>query len=129
MNRDLWTELEPHCKQKVQRLHELMVYLRWLVVLFCWCIFAPISLWSLREELTLIGEHFTWSAVRYTIIFNPLEIVLLALCIGMTTGVLVWQSRNILWGMPPPYQKRLQQQVRKIEARGKTHPLWNWLEP
>lgn len=127
MNRELWKELDPKLKPKVQRLHQLTVYLRWFSVLLCWCILAPIALWSLREEIALIADYFTWSAIRYTIIFNPWETLFLAICIGMTAGVLVWQSRNILWGMPSQYQQRLQQQVRKIDARGKTHLLWSWI--
>lgn len=128
MNQDLWQEVDSHLKNKVRRLHQLRVCLRWLLVLLCWCILAPIALWSLREEISLIADYFTWSALRYTLIFNPVETLFLATCVAMTASVLVWQSRNILWGMPPRYQHRLQQQVRKIEARGKTHPLWDWLE-
>jgi hypothetical protein len=128
MNRDPRPELDsPSQRRKIQRLHELRVYFRWLSVLLCWCSLAPIALWSLREEIALIADYFTWSALRYTLIFNPLETLFLSICIGMTAGVLVWQSRNILWGLPPGYQQRLQQQVRKIEARGRTHPLWHWI--
>jgi hypothetical protein len=43
------------------------------------------------------------------------------------TGTLVWQSRNIIWGIPNKEQQRLTQQVGNIRKQGSSHPLWKWV--
>lgn len=121
------TDLDPLFKIQVQRLHQLTVYGRWLVVTILWLTVAPLSLWGWRYELSLLRSHFTWTALRYGIVYNRLPAMGLGLCIGMTTGVLVWQSRNILWGLPPQEQRRLEQQVHRICQQGSSHPLWKWV--
>lgn len=119
--------LDPTFKQQVQRLHQLTVYGRWSVVGLLWISVAPLSLWALRSEITLWLQYFTWVAVRYGLYYNPLPTFALALCIGMTVSVLVWQSRNILLGLPRPEQRRLEQQVSRIRQQGPSHPLWKWV--
>jgi hypothetical protein len=109
---------------EVQRLHELTVYGRWLVVGFLWVTVAPLSWWGLRDEITLWVENFTWAAVRYGLIYHRLPAVGLGLCIGMTLAVLIWQSRNILLGLPRKERQRLEQQVLRIRQQGPSHPLW-----
>lgn len=114
-------------QQQVKRLHQLIVASRWLVVALLWVTVAPVSLWRLRPEIDLWFDHFTWAAVRYGLIEHRLSTLGLSLCLGMTTAVLVWQSRNILVGMPPAYQQRLEEQVCHIRKQGPTHPLWKWV--
>ncbi|OCR00104.1 hypothetical protein BCD67_20710 [Oscillatoriales cyanobacterium USR001] len=111
-------------QSEVQRLHELTVYGRWLFVAFLWVTVAPLSLWGLRDELVLWVENFTWAAVRYGLIYHRLSAIGLGLCIGMTLAVLIWQSRNILLGLPRKERQRLEQQVRRIRQQGQSHPLW-----
>lgn len=119
--------LDPVFKQQVQRLHHLKVYGRWLVVGLLWVTVAPLSLWGLRSEITLWLQYFTWVAVRYGLYYNPLPTLGLAFCIGMTVAVLIWQSRNILLGLPRQEQQRLEQQVCRIRQQGPSHPLWHWV--
>lgn len=116
--------LDPIFKQQVQKLHHLTVYGRWLVVALLWLTIGSLSLWGLRSEIALWQQYFTWVAVRYGLFYNPLPTFGLALCIGMTVSVLVWQSRNILLGLPHQEQQRLEQQVHKIRQQGPSHPLW-----
>jgi len=120
-------ELDPTFKQQVQKLHRLTVYGRWLIVGLLWLSIGSLSLWGLRAEIALWRQYFTWVAVRYGLYYNPLPTFGLALCIGMTISVLVWQSRNILLGLPPKEQRRLEQQVHRIRQQGKSHPLWKWV--
>lgn len=115
---------DPIFQAEVQRLHELTVYGRWLVVGLLWLSVAPLSLWGLRREIALWLENFTWAAVRYGLVYNRLPAIGLGLCMGMTLAVLVWQSRNILLGLPRKEQLRLEQQVRRIRQQGPSHPLW-----
>jgi hypothetical protein len=121
------SDLDPAFKLQVQQLHQLTVYGRWLLVTLLWVTLAPLCMWGWRYEISLMRSHFTWAALRYGIIFNPIPAMGLGFCIGMTTAVLVWQSRNILLGIPRHEQYRLEQQVRRIGQQGASHPLWKWV--
>lgn len=121
------TTLDPAFLSQVQRLHQLTIYSRWSVVGLLWFSIGSLSLWSLRSEIVLWRQYFTWVAVRYGLYYNPLPTFGLALCIGMTTSVLVWQSRNVLLGLPRQEQQRLEQQVHRIRQQGPSHPLWKWI--
>ncbi|PSB02697.1 hypothetical protein [Merismopedia glauca] len=120
-------ELDPTFEAQLEKLHRLSVYGRWLTVLLLWLSVGAGSLWQLRYNIGLLQENFTWAAVRYGLLFNPLPTIGLSVCIGMTAAVLVWQSRNILYGLSEPEQKRLVQQVRQIRHQGRSHPLWRWI--
>lgn len=122
MNKD-----DPVLQVQVQRLYRLIIYGRWLIVGLLWVSIGSLSIWSLRRDISLWLEHFTWTAVRYALAYNRLSTLGLSLCLGMTSAVLVWQSRHIIWGIPPDEQKRLEQQVRQIHHQGATHPLWKWV--
>jgi hypothetical protein len=114
-------------KAQVQRLHHLTVALRWLAIGLLWLTVGSLSLWSLRSEIDMLRSHFTWAAVYYGMYHNQVPTLGLGFCIATTTAVLVWQSRNILLGMPPQYQKRLERGVCRIRQQGPTHPLWKWI--
>ncbi|OLP19986.1 hypothetical protein BST81_02625 [Leptolyngbya sp. 'hensonii'] len=120
-------EMDPIFAQQVQRLHQLTVCGRWLMVGFFWLTIGSLSLWGLRSEMSLWIEYFTWTAVRYALIYNRLPALGLCFCIGMTAAVLVWQSRNILMGLPQREQRHLEQQVHRIRKQGASHPLWRWV--
>ncbi|NJL90468.1 MAG: hypothetical protein HC916_12280 [Coleofasciculaceae cyanobacterium SM2_1_6] len=111
----------------MQKLHQLTIYGRWAFVALLWLVVAPWSLWSLRAEIALAQQYFTWVLVRYAIVYNRLPSLALGFCIAMTTAVLVWQSRNIIWGLPAAEKQRLHQQVLKISQQGVSHPLWKWI--
>jgi hypothetical protein len=118
---------DPEFPKQVQRLHRLMVYSRWLLVIVSWLVITPIVFWQLQEEIALMRDYFTISALRYTLLFNPGCAIALAWCLGMTTAVLLWQSSNILFGFSPSYRRHLERQVRRIRKRGKSHLLWRWI--
>jgi hypothetical protein len=115
---------DPDFQAQVQRLHKLTLYSRWVVISLLWLIVAPLSLWGLRNEIPLWLDYFTWTAVRYSLLYNPLSALGLALCVSSTLGTLIWQSRNALLGLPASDLKRLEKQVLKIRTQGKSHPLW-----
>lgn len=120
-------ELDPTFKQQVQKLYQLITYGRWLLVGLLWLSIGSLSLWGLRSEIALWQQYFTWVALQYGLYYNPLPTFGLAVCIGMTISVIVWQSRNMLLGLPADEQRRLEQQVHKIRQQGATHPLWKWI--
>jgi hypothetical protein len=120
-------ELDPIFKNQVDNLYHVTVYARWLVIGLLWLTIGAYSLWDLRYPISLIRSDFTWAAVKYGLIFQPIPAVGLCLCIGMMTGTLVWQSRNIIWGIPKKEQQRLIRQVANIRRQGSSHPLWKWV--
>lgn len=120
-------DLDPELYIQVERLHRLTVYARWLVAGSLWIVVAPPSLWDLRYPLSLIRDHFTWAAVRYGLIYHRVAAIGLALCIGTTVAILVWQSRNILMGLPEHDKQRLIKQVLRIRQQGASHPFWQWV--
>lgn len=115
-------------QQKVDRLYKLSIYGRWLVVILSWLTLGLYAIWNLRAEIALCLDYFTWAALYYGLHFNFLPTLCLAFCIGITASVLVWQSRNIIWGLPDSEKRKLEGQVKKIMAKGIKHPLWKWID-
>jgi hypothetical protein len=122
-----WVDAPPQQQQTLQRLHRLTVYGRWLVVLLVWLTLGSSSLWQLRFRIQLLIDSFTWVAVRYGLAYHQGATLGLAICMGMTLAVLVWHSRNLLFGLPKEDQLRLQLQAERIRQQGPTHPLWHWV--
>lgn len=120
---------DPTFEQEVQRLHEYTVAARWVVVLLLWLTVGSFSLWALRNDIRLLSDHFTWASVRYALSlrYNPIPAIGLTFTVSMTVAVLVWQSRNILFGMPPSERSRLEQQLLRIRQQGSSHPLYSWI--
>ncbi len=114
-------------RTQIERLHRLTVWGRWLVVLFLWLTLGILSLWTLRFSIQLWFDYFTWAAVRYGLAYHRLAAVGLGICVGMTLAVLVWQSRNILFGLSAREQQRLLALVMRIRNQGAQHPLWKWV--
>ncbi|NBD32599.1 MAG: hypothetical protein GVY17_06445 [Cyanobacteria bacterium] len=112
---------------QMQRLHQLTVLSRWILIVLSWVITLPLVFWQLQEEMALLRSHFTLAAVRYALIFNRGCVIALGWCIGLTTAVLLWQSSNILFGFSRRYRRQLERQVRRIRKQGKSHPLWRWV--
>jgi hypothetical protein len=121
-------DLDPKFQASIQRLHELTVLGRWLAIIALWLTVGAASLWGLRYPISLMQEYFTWAALRNGLANHPISAMGLGLCIGLTIGVLVWQSRNILFGLPKDEQERLEKMVLRIRQQGESHPLWKWLE-
>ena len=120
-------ELDPVFKNQIDRLYALNIYGRWIAIGLLWLTIGVYSLWELRYPISLIHEHFTWAAVKYGLIAEPLPAFCFCLCVGMMTGTLVWQSRNIIWGISTDERQRLIRQVANIRRQGNSHPLWKWV--
>lgn len=114
-------------RRKMNKFYQLTVCARWLFILICWLTIGVYGIWSLRDGIALWFDYFTWSAVYYTFHFNFIPTICLSFCTAITLSVLIWQSRNILWGLPKHEQKYLAKQVNKILTAGSKHPLWKWI--
>lgn len=121
------SKFQSNFQQKVTRLHQLTVYARWLFVLVSWLTLGVYAIWNLKEEISLWFDYFTWAAVYYGFHFNFIPTLCLAFCVGITISVLVWQSRNLIWGLPEVEKRRLEKRAEKILASGAKHPLWKWI--
>lgn len=119
--------LDPLFREQVDRLHQVTVYARWIFAAILWLTIGSASLWGLRYPISLMREYFTWAAVRYGLVFSPYPAFGLFLCLGVTLGILVWQTRNWLFGLPKRDRKRLEQSVLRIRQQGPSHPLWKFV--
>ncbi len=119
---------DPILEQEVEKLHQLTVYGRWILVAICWLTLVPWGLWELRETISLCQEYCTWAAVRLGIEFNLLASFVLTFVIAITTSVLVWQSSHILRGGLSDKEKYyLAKKVKQIRQEGKKNIFWYWL--
>jgi hypothetical protein len=114
--------------RQVEKLHLLTVYGRWLFAACLWLLISPFCLWDLRTEIILWQQYFTWVAFRYGLFFHPFSTFGLSFCIAVTLSVLVWQSRNILIGLPRQERENLVKQLCRIRQQGPSHPLWKWVQ-
>lgn len=121
------TESDPLFQEQLARLHEVTVTARWIVLGALWLVVLPFSVWALRSEFRLWREYLTWTAVRYGLIYHPVAAVGLVVCVSLTLSLLLWQSRNILFGLPNREQEKLKRRLLKIRQQGVSHPLWKWV--
>ncbi|TVQ05826.1 MAG: hypothetical protein EA368_18455 [Leptolyngbya sp. DLM2.Bin27] len=111
----------------LQKLRAIIMRRWWVVSGLLWLIVGSLSLWSLRPEIALLRQFFTWSAVRISLAYNRPAALGLGLCVGLSVALLVAESRYLLWGMTNDEQRRLELLLHRIEARGAAHPLWRQL--
>ncbi|MCA1904119.1 MAG: hypothetical protein LDL47_04695 [Cyanobacteria bacterium KgW148] len=116
-------------KTPIQRLIDLQTVLRWLFSLTMWLTLGSFSLWQIRQEIALILDIFTWSAVRSVIQYRALPSLGVMFCLSTTLATLVWQSQHILMGFSLQEQLDMVRYIQTIEAKGPKHPLWRWIFP
>ncbi len=114
-------------QEELVRLHRLSVRGRWAIIGILWLIFIPLSVWIMRDDIRLMREHFTWASLRYSLAFQPIASFGLVISSGLTLGVLLWQSRNILLGLSDHDLNILEKRLIRIRKQGKSHPLWTWV--
>lgn len=111
-------------ERQLHRLRDAMLRQWWRTTGLLWLTVGPLSLWALRQDIALLRQHFTWTAVRYGLAYNRLAAMGLGLCVGLTVGLLVGESRHILFGLSAGERRRLEKQLARIHQRGVRHPLW-----
>jgi hypothetical protein len=117
----------PSYPAPLERLRALLLRRWWAITGLLWLTVAPLCLWSLRAEIRLLRQYFTWAAVRIGLAYNRPAAVGLGLCLGLTVALLVAESRYMLWGMTRSEQQRLEVWAKRIESQGRSHPLWRHL--
>ncbi|NJR69670.1 MAG: hypothetical protein HC771_14160 [Synechococcales cyanobacterium CRU_2_2] len=116
--------LEPELKEPVQRLYHAQQQQRWRLVLLLWWGGVPLSLWGLRQTLALLWEYFTWSALRYGLIYHPISALGLLVTVLLTLTSAFAELGFRRWGYSGQEVRRLKRQVERIRAKGEKHPLW-----
>ena len=117
------------CDPQLERLRGHVVRRWWWLVVALWLTVGTVSVWALRHELPPLRQYFTWTAVRYALVYNRLAALGLGLCVGLTVALLVGESRHILFGLSREERQRLEQLRAKIQSQGPSHPLWHYLRP
>lgn len=113
----------------LRRLYQAQLAGRWLVVGIAWFSLTPWALWQFREDISLLWEYFTWTGVRYSLIFRVWPTLALAFCLALTAAVLVRQSIHLLWGLSPRELLSLRRRVQRIQSAGPRHLLWPLIFP
>lgn len=117
----------PPSDSALERLRSLVLRRWWWRTLILWITVGSLSLWALRHEFATLGQHFTWTALRYGLAYNRLAAIGLGLCVGLTVALLVGESRHILFGLSEAERQRLHKLQQQIDHRGKQHSLWSAL--
>jgi hypothetical protein len=115
-------------QRRLLRLHQWQRRSQWLLVGLIALLCIPPSLWSLRYELALLSEYFTWTGLRYGLAYHPWASLGLLVPLGLILGLLIRQVRDRLWGVPCRELRRLERLMAKIQAQGTRHPLWQQLQ-
>ncbi|MGB3765701.1 MAG: hypothetical protein WA947_04010 [Phormidesmis sp.] len=113
----------------IEALRRQMMQDWWRVCLALWLTVGLISLWWLRSDFQELREYFTWAAVRATIVFKRVPSVGLIACFAVTFGLLLSESRQILFGLSEGERSRLLTQLNKINEQGPSHPQWKVIAP
>ena len=115
--------------QAIEALRQQMMRDWWRVCLVLWLTVGLLSVWWLRSQLQELIEYFTWAAVRATIHFERLPSVGLISCFALTFGLLLSESRQILFGLSAEERSRLLTKLNKINQQGSSHPQWKVVAP
>lgn len=114
--------------EEIKKLDQFNLYSRWVVVVLCWLLLIPWSIWEFRESIEICQNQCTWATVRLALEFNPFAALAISFCIGLPTSVLVKQSIYILRGGLSDQEKYyLRQRVQKIGHQGRKNLLYQWV--
>ena len=111
-------------KRQLKQLRTILRRRWWLTVLGLWLTVGSLSLWNLRPEIILLRQYFTWTALRYGLLYHRLAALGLGLCLGLTVALLLAESRYLLFGLAKEEQQRLETWLQRINRQGPRHPLW-----
>jgi hypothetical protein len=119
--------LDPSQKKQLEYLRAIAWRRWWMTIAGLWLTVGSLSLWSLRLELVLLHQYFTWTALRYGLAYHRWAALGLGLCLGLTVALLVAESRYLLFGLAKEEQQRLETWLRRINRQGPGHRLWTCL--
>ncbi|MEL6551981.1 MAG: hypothetical protein AAFQ63_00770 [Cyanobacteria bacterium J06621_11] len=115
--------------QEIEALRQSMMRTWWRVCLLLWLTVGLLSLWWVRSDLQELQQYFTWTAVRFMLVYHRIAAMGLGLCFGLTLALLFSESRQILWGISETERSRLLNDLSRIHAQGPSHPQWKLIQP
>lgn len=118
---------QTNLNQHIDRLYQFNIYRRWFIIICLWLTIGVYSLWTLRREIALWIDNFTWIAVKYALAYNKIAAIGLGFCLGFTLATLISQSIQILQGYSPRQKYLLEQQVLNIQAKAQKNFLYRWI--
>ncbi|MEO0533901.1 MAG: hypothetical protein AAF215_08530 [Cyanobacteria bacterium P01_A01_bin.123] len=118
---------ESSFNQDLERLQHVTMSAWWGLCTLLWLTVGGFSLWVLRHEVAQLQAYFTWTQIRYGLAYNRLPSLGLGLCVGLTVGILISQSRHILFGWSEKENRRLRELLMRIYKQGPSHPLWRFV--
>ena len=116
-------------EQAIEALRQAMMRTWWQVCLALWLTVGLASLWWVRSDLQELQQYFTWTAVRFMLVYHRIAAMGLGLCSGLTLALLFSESRQILWGISQTERSRLLSDLNKIRTQGPSHPQWKVVQP
>lgn len=118
-----YTDIATEKAIEALRQHSLTIW--WRLTVGVWLTLGPLTLWQLREEIGLLLDYFTWTAVYYGLKYNFPGALGFFLCVGLASTLLIREIRHLTLGLSPIERKRLENQLSKIRRQGDSHPLWS----
>lgn len=115
-------------EQEIEALRQSMMRTWWRVCLGLWLTVGLLSLWWVRADLQELQQYFTWTAVRFMLVYHRIAAMGLGLCFGLTLALLFSESRQILWGISETERSRLLNDLSRIHAQGPSHPKWRIIQ-
>lgn len=119
---------ERELSKQVAKYYQLTIYAQWFLISLSWLTLGAYGIFGLRHEFKLWLDHFTWSAFRYGLVYNPIPSLCILICLTITISILIGQSRHILWGLSAKEKFYLEQKTKTILTKGNRHFLWKWLQ-
>jgi hypothetical protein len=107
--------------------HVYLVYQNGILMLmgWVWLLIGIPSLWALRQDVVRLLQHFTWTGLRFSLLYKPgLPSFGLLFCLVLTLYVLLSQSRYELVGLIESERHLLEltaQRLRKLPSQHFLH--------
>ncbi|NJL99429.1 MAG: hypothetical protein HC924_11790 [Synechococcaceae cyanobacterium SM2_3_2] len=104
-----------------------LVYQNGILMLmgWVWLLIGIPSLWALRQDVVRLIQHFTWTGLRFSLLYKPgLPSFGLLFCLVLTLYVLLSQSRYELVGLIESERHLLEltaQRLRKLPSHHFLH--------
>ncbi|MEM9155821.1 MAG: hypothetical protein AAGB13_12445 [Cyanobacteria bacterium P01_F01_bin.33] len=111
-----------------QKLALIYMRLRWVVVMLIWVGVGIPSLLILRAEISRLLEFFTWSGLKYSLLYSPIAGIGVCISLAFTLAALLWQSHYELFGLSKQTRQSIEQQAEFVRQLEPNHWIRRWLE-
>ncbi len=90
-----------------------------------WILIGIPSLWALRQDVARLMQYFTWTGLRFTLLYKPgWPSFGILFCVILTLYVLLSQSRYELLGLLDSERQLVEATARHLRRLPARHPLF-----